>query len=90
MSTKNDAHKQLDGRTEIYATVGTHMTDRQTDRRRECSYKVNRQMKLLQQHTHLQRMADEKMNGFKERWHVCLNVYMYVYVPMYKKLSFFN
>lgn len=31
MSTKNDAHKQLDGRTEIYATVGTHMTDRQTD-----------------------------------------------------------
>ena len=64
----------MDG--QIYATVGTHMTDR----RREYLYKVNRQMKLLQQHTHLQRMADEKMNGFKERWHVCLNVYMYVYV----------
>lgn len=37
MSTKNDAHKQLDGRTEIYATVGTRMTDRQTDGGNTCT-----------------------------------------------------
>lgn len=50
MSTKNDAHKRLDGRTEIWnAAVGAQMTDKQT----QCSYKVNWQMKLQHQHSRI-------------------------------------
>lgn len=66
MSTKNDAHKRLDGRTEIWnAAVGAQMTDKQTDRQLIQSELANEVAAPTLAHLH--GMADAEMDALQRK-----------------------